>query len=285
MREQNKLYNIIKLATYIILTYLSIFLVGGIIQIIFKRLIQIISKNPQVYIKAINGVSILISGLVQINITKIYFYRKINIHTDIKSFANSFFICISLLLLSFILSSFFQSYTIHDIPINGNHRVEIFKSLIITGIVGFMLISISEEIIFRGLLLSYTQKLFNNIYISIIVSSFFFSVGHTSYHNIITYLIAFLGGLAMSISYLTYNNLSYPIGIHFSYDLFNFIFTNNDPKKSVYRPLSITYNKFHGIYIIDIFIILFFVTYNIFLLSIYFKIKRDALSHEEALVS
>jgi len=286
MYNRKIIESISRLFLYILLIYSIIFLIGGILNIIFRLILNEIVKDPYLYTKFIDSVCILITSLILFKITKKYFYNKINIKAhNPKLFIKSFTIVSLLLLFVFLISYFFGSATIHGIPIISTTNISIIKSIVITGLTGSLLISISEEIIFRGLLFNYTLKISKNIFLSVIVCSLIFALGHTSYHSIVNYLIAFLGGISMSIAYILYNNLFYPIGIHFSYNLFNFFFTNNEPNKHIFRPLYITYNKFHGIYIIDIFIILFFISFNIFLLSKYLKIKRGCLSHGEALIS
>jgi len=85
----------------------------------------------------------------------------------------------------------------------------------------FLMVAISEEVIFRGFVLTnFTNRMSTRS--AILISSLIFSLAHIANPNFgwIGFLNIFLSGVLMSILYLKNNNLSYPVGLHFSWNLF-----------------------------------------------------------------
>jgi uncharacterized protein len=84
----------------------------------------------------------------------------------------------------------------------------------------FLIIAVSEEIIFRGYLLERLQEKMSPR-LAIICSSFIFSLAHLSNPNfgLMGFLNIFLCGVFFAALYLKTKNLSMPIGAHFTWNL------------------------------------------------------------------
>ncbi|HCZ35294.1 MAG TPA: hypothetical protein DHV26_05140 [Cytophagales bacterium] len=84
----------------------------------------------------------------------------------------------------------------------------------------FMLVAITEEIMFRGYILNnLTEKLSKNL--AIILSSLIFSAFHfgNPHFGLIGFVNIFLSGALMAIVYLNSKDLWVPIGVHFTWNL------------------------------------------------------------------
>jgi len=66
---------------------------------------------------------------------------------------------------------------------------------------------ITEEIIFRGYILTRLSILFKNQYVPIVLSAFIFSLMHYTYNSAHEFLFTFLIGIIFAIHYKTYGNL------------------------------------------------------------------------------
>lgn len=84
----------------------------------------------------------------------------------------------------------------------------------------FMLVAVTEEVIFRGYILNnLTEKLSKNL--AIILSSLIFSAFHfgNPHFGLIGFVNIFLSGALMAIVYLNSQDLWVPIGLHFTWNL------------------------------------------------------------------
>jgi membrane protease YdiL (CAAX protease family) len=119
--------------------------------------------------------------------------------------------------LSFAIGSFLLNYLLGFVKINKFNLKEIVKAPIILS--GMLLTGLSEELIFRGILIGFTKP-FINPAISVIASAGYFGFVHYKYSPVYG-ISAFVSGLILGISYVYYG-LYWCIGFH---SLFNFMET------------------------------------------------------------
>lgn len=96
------------------------------------------------------------------------------------------------------------------------------------GILVFSFVSLSEELLLRGYVLKNFMASFNR-YIALILSSLIFAFMHGANPNISLIPLSnlFLAGILLGISYIHTKNLWFPIGLHFSWNLFQTLFGFN----------------------------------------------------------
>lgn len=99
---------------------------------------------------------------------------------------------------------------------------------IILSILIFIIVSVTEEALFRGYILKNLMISFNK-YIALIVSSVLFSLVHGLNPNIDLFSLIniFFAGILLGISYIHTKNLWFPIALHLSWNLFQTIFGFN----------------------------------------------------------
>ncbi|MDB5003105.1 MAG: family intrarane metalloprotease [Mucilaginibacter sp.] len=78
---------------------------------------------------------------------------------------------------------------------------------------------VTEEIIFRGYILTRLSLMLKNQYIPIIISAILFAGLHYKYHSPREYIFAFLIGILMGLHYKKYGNIKPLIITHFLVDL------------------------------------------------------------------
>jgi len=102
-----------------------------------------------------------------------------------------------------------------------------FKEIILS-ILTFTIVSVMEEVLFRGYILKNLMISFNK-YIALIVSSILFSLAHGFNPNIDLFGLTniFLAGILLGISYIHTKNLWFPIALHLSWNFFQTIFGFN----------------------------------------------------------
>lgn len=107
------------------------------------------------------------------------------------------------------------SHQIEFLSINSN-LLDLMLSIVI-----FILVALSEEILFRGYILSNLMASFNK-FIALIISAFLFSLMHSLIANInfIGLLNIFLSGLIFGVAYIYSKSLWFPIALHFSWNFF-----------------------------------------------------------------
>jgi uncharacterized protein len=93
--------------------------------------------------------------------------------------------------------------------LKGNKLLVLFTSLTA---------GVTEELIFRGYLMSRLNLLFKNNYIPIILSSFLFGIAHYGYESIPKIITVFFIGLVFALHYHFYRNIKILILIHFLLD-------------------------------------------------------------------
>ncbi|MDB5118267.1 MAG: family intrarane metalloprotease [Mucilaginibacter sp.] len=78
---------------------------------------------------------------------------------------------------------------------------------------------ITEELIFRGYMLSRLSLLFKQKYLPIVISAMLFAVVHLAYKNPIQLVYTFLLGLLYGAFYQKYRNIKILIGVHSMVDI------------------------------------------------------------------
>ncbi len=89
------------------------------------------------------------------------------------------------------------------------------------GIVLFIVVAFSEELLVRGYILSNLMASCNK-YLALIISSAIFSLLHSFNPNInaFAFMDLFLSGILLGLSYIYTKNLWFPIALHFSWNFF-----------------------------------------------------------------
>ena len=119
------------------------------------------------------------------------------------------------------------------------------------GILLFAVVALSEEILFRGYVLSNLLNSFHPI-IALIISAMLFSVVHSANPDFswIPFFELLLVGILLGIPYLHNGNLWFPFGLHFSWNFFQgTIFGFNVSGKEIDSLMEISYqeaNKWNG---------------------------------------
>jgi len=103
----------------------------------------------------------------------------------------------------------------------------------------FLLVALSEEVLFRGYILKNLMISFNK-YIALIVSSLLFALAHSANPNmsLFSYFDLFLAGIFLGISYIFTKNLWFPIALHFSWNLFQTFFGFNVSGQDFYSIIE-----------------------------------------------
>lgn len=78
---------------------------------------------------------------------------------------------------------------------------------------------VTEELIFRGYLLTRLFRYFKEPYLPVIISSLFFSALHYKYHSLREFVASFLIGAIFSVYYIKYRNIKALIVTHFLIDV------------------------------------------------------------------
>lgn len=149
----------------------------------------------------------------------IYYFRvkldKMPIYTmgfSIKNryfdIAAGFFFAWSIIGLGFLILYFSRLIIIEDI------RLNIYDFLYGIGI--FLIVSLTEEILFRGYILNNLMKVLNKYY-SLLISAAIFAIIHLFNPNlaIIPVINLFLAGILLGATYIYTKNLWFPISLHF----------------------------------------------------------------------
>lgn len=80
---------------------------------------------------------------------------------------------------------------------------------------------VTEELIFRGYIMTRLSLVFKNDYVAIILSAFFFGALHYGYKSLHEVIFAFLIGIMFGIYYQKYRNIKVLIAAHFAIDIIN----------------------------------------------------------------
>ena len=103
----------------------------------------------------------------------------------------------------------------------------------------FILVSIIEEILFRGYILRNLMYSFNK-YFALLFSSILFSLMHSFNPNMdwFSFLDLFLAGILLGVSYIYTKNLWFPIALHFSWNFFQSLFGFNVSGQDFYSLIE-----------------------------------------------
>ncbi|MCK5402123.1 MAG: CPBP family intramembrane metalloprotease [Flavobacteriaceae bacterium] len=112
------------------------------------------------------------------------------------------------------------------------------KEILISVLI-FSIVSIVEEVLFRGYVLRNLMLSFNK-YIALIVSSLLFALMHGFNPNMdwFSYLDLFLAGMLLGVSYIYTKNLWFPIALHFSWNFFQTLFGFNVSGQDFYSLIE-----------------------------------------------
>jgi membrane protease YdiL (CAAX protease family) len=78
---------------------------------------------------------------------------------------------------------------------------------------------VTEELIFRGYILTRLSLLFKNRYMPLVISAFAFASLHYSYRSLREYIFTFLIGILFGAYYQKYRNIKVLIVVHFMIDI------------------------------------------------------------------
>lgn len=112
---------------------------------------------------------------------------------------------------------------------------------IILSVILFILVSLSEEILYRGYILRNLMYSFNR-YAALLISALIFALAHGMNPNIdiIGFTNIYLGGVLLGITYIHTKNLWFPIALHFSWNFFQVLLGFNVSGKSAYSLVRFT---------------------------------------------
>lgn len=262
---------------YVFLPFVLIYLVGGLLSIpslLFKpgndsvqKLIISVVAIPLIfislYIFKIKFHNLYLRILVQIKRKKIFI-----------PFFYSFMFGTIFLLLAVGLTYAFNGIKFMDFGSTIIRKEQILESAILVALISNLLICVLEELLFRGFLLNYLNQFFKSHW-SILISALFFSVGHVNYSSIISFIIAFVGGIVIGFLYQKSKSLYAAIGLHFAYNLYNYTFTSalTSENELIARPFVFSYNQFYNFSFdtIDIFVVFAFLSMFLFLYYLFVR--------------
>jgi len=82
---------------------------------------------------------------------------------------------------------------------------------------------VTEELIFRGYILTRLSLLIKNKYLPVIISAFLFGAIHFSYKSLREVIFAFLIGIMFGVHYQKYRNIKVLVAAHFAIDIINLL--------------------------------------------------------------
>jgi len=150
-----------------------------------------------------------------------------------KSFWTGFTIGALIILLGFGILGILEEINIQNINFDFNQ--------ILISITIFALVSLTEEILFRGYVLRNLMYSFNK-YIALLISAVLFSLMHGINPNIdiIGFTNIFLSGILLGLTYIHTKNLWFPIALHFSWNFFQTILGFNVSGKNTYSVIKLS---------------------------------------------
>ena len=110
---------------------------------------------------------------------------------------------------------------------------------IVLAILVYIIVAITEEVLFRGYILRNFMGSFNN-YMALVVSSILFALAHGFNPNMdwFSYLNLFLAGILLGATYVYTKNLWFPIALHFSWNFFQTLFGFNVSGQDFYSLIE-----------------------------------------------
>lgn len=114
----------------------------------------------------------------------------------------------------------------------------------------FIIVSFTEEVLFRGYILKNLMTSFNK-YVALIISSILFAIAHGINPNIdlLSLINIFLAGIILGLTFIHTKNLWFPIALHLSWNLFQTVFGFNVSGQDTYSLIEFSIkenNLFNG---------------------------------------
>ncbi|MDC9721871.1 MAG: type II CAAX endopeptidase family protein [Urechidicola sp.] len=136
-----------------------------------------------------------------------------------------------------ISSCFFSMIVLDEISFQ---YTDLNNSELIITIVAFFIVSVTEEMFFRGYILRNLMSSLNK-YFALAISSIIFTLFHALNPNIdwVSLFTIFLAGFLLGISYSYTKNLWFSIALHFSWNLFQSLFGFNVSGQDFYSLIEV----------------------------------------------
>ena len=130
----------------------------------------------------------------------------------------SIFALYGLILLALIVAAIPRELGLHEKNDEVQKMMQVMKQYPLMPAFTSLTAGITEELIFRGYILSRLSLLLKNQYFALIISAALFAYVHLGYHSVSEIIFTFLFGLIFGYHYLRYRNLKILMFVHFSYD-------------------------------------------------------------------
>lgn len=132
-----------------------------------------------------------------------------------------------------VILAFFVPFALGHATINMQSNLLVdfnstINQIIIVGVLNNLMISLGEEIVYRGLIFSYLLKKTQQLHTSVVISSLVFSVLHINYSEPVSFLLAFIGGGIFAYAFYYSKTLLIPVVMHFSYNFFMELFASEN---------------------------------------------------------
>lgn len=139
-----------------------------------------------------------------------------------------FILSVFLILLAVLVGSMFVTVASHYFHWStASHSMELLFSLGVIGkLITVVTAAVTEELIFRGYLLSRLEKTLRNNWMAWIISAVIFALAHLGYGTIINLLIPLVIGLIFGFYQQRYRNIWVLIVCHLLIDLYSLFLTN-----------------------------------------------------------
>lgn len=115
----------------------------------------------------------------------------------------------------------------------------IFKNNYLLIIFTCLTAGVVEELLMRGYIQTKLEKMYNNHYVSIIVSSILFGILHSSYGTVGQVLVPLFIGIVFAAFYKLYSNIKILIIAHFMYDFISLMVMNSLDSKQLSAFLTL----------------------------------------------
>lgn len=131
---------------------------------------------------------------------------------------------ISLLVITTIIMNLI-AFAEHKIGIQKNAKIEETLYAILCGSKGLLFLTcitaaVTEELLFRGYILSRIKLLFKSDFIAVVISAILFGLAHFGYGDFNRMFFPFIIGLIFGTYYVKYKNISVLIVCHFIMDFY-----------------------------------------------------------------
>lgn len=223
----------IQLLVPIVLALIAIYFFGGIWVLLVDLILKSENKPIDLLFKSFGIVFAAFLILIYIKIDNKDIFKllkpncqlgKINLRLFIIGYLITAFAIIIALIIGYILNIVeFKSFSWASHPLKI-----IVQSIIFFGFFNNLFITIGEEFIFRGFVLSYFYNILGKKSTAIILSASVFSISHFNYSYFFEFQTAFLGGLILGYAYIIKGSLLFTIGIHLSWN-FTIFLTSLEP--------------------------------------------------------